>query len=45
MDSRSRILIIGCSIGGVVEKVVRAIEENGGWVVGYENCIGAKAIE
>lgn len=26
-------------------KVVRAIEENGGWVVGYENCTGAKATE
>ncbi len=27
------------------KKVVRAIEENGGWVVGYENCTGAKATE
>lgn len=25
--------------------MVRAIEENGGWVVGYENCTGAKATE
>lgn len=24
---------------------MRAIEENGGWVVGYENCTGAKATE
>ncbi|WP_072242917.1 2-hydroxyacyl-CoA dehydratase subunit D [Klebsiella pneumoniae] len=31
--------------GGAAEKVVRAIEENGGWVVGYENCTGAKATE
>ena len=37
--------ITGCPIGGAAEKVVRAIEENGGWVVGYENCTGAKATE
>ena len=42
---RPRILITGCPIGGAAEKVVRAIEENGGWVVGYENCTGAKATE
>ena len=40
-----RILITGCPIGGAAEKVVRAIEDNGGWVVGYENCTGAKATE
>lgn len=45
LDSRPRILITGCPIGGAAEKVVRAIEENGGWVVGYENCTGAKATE
>ncbi|EMA7367620.1 2-hydroxyacyl-CoA dehydratase subunit D [Escherichia coli] len=38
LDPRPRILITGCPIGGAAEKVVRAIEENGGWVVGYENC-------
>ena len=43
LDARPRILITGCPIGGAAEKVVRAIEENGGWVVGYENCTGAKA--
>lgn len=45
LDNRPRILITGCPIGGAAEKVVRAIEENGGWVVGYENCTGAKATE
>lgn len=45
LASRPRILITGCPIGGAAEKVVRAIEENGGWVVGYENCTGAKATE
>ena len=45
LESRPRILITGCPIGGAAEKVVRAIEENGGWVVGYENCTGANATE
>ncbi|EMY3601061.1 double-cubane-cluster-containing anaerobic reductase [Klebsiella aerogenes] len=45
LAARPRILITGCPIGGAAEKVVRAIEENGGWVVGYENCTGAKATE
>lgn len=45
LDSRPRILITGCPIGGAADKVVRVIEENGGWVVGYENCTGAKATE
>lgn len=45
LAARPRILITGCPIGGAAEKVVRAVEENGGWVVGYENCTGAKATE
>lgn len=45
LEARPRILITGCPIGGAAEKVVRAIEDNGGWVVGYENCTGAKATE
>ncbi|STV83292.1 putative 2-hydroxyglutaryl-CoA dehydratase [Klebsiella michiganensis] len=28
-------LITGCPIGGAAEKVVKAIEDNGGWVVGF----------
>ncbi|MFM4769586.1 double-cubane-cluster-containing anaerobic reductase [Aeromonas veronii] len=45
LDARPRILITGCPIGGAADKVVRLIEELGGWVVGYENCTGAKATE
>ncbi|AOY78074.1 double-cubane-cluster-containing anaerobic reductase [Clostridium formicaceticum] len=37
-----RILITGCPIGGASEKVIKLIEENGGVVVCYENCSGAK---
>ncbi|WP_438404059.1 2-hydroxyacyl-CoA dehydratase, partial [Aeromonas veronii] len=45
LDARPRILITGCPIGGAADKVVRLIEEHGGWVVGYENCTGDKATE
>ena len=40
-----RILITGCPLAGATEKIVKAIEESGGVVVGYENCIGIKAAE
>jgi len=40
-----RILITGCPLGGATEKVIRAVEENGGIVVTYENCTGAKAVD
>ncbi|MEL1135572.1 double-cubane-cluster-containing anaerobic reductase [Desulfitobacterium sp. THU1] len=43
--SAKRILITGCPLAGVTEKVVKAIEESGGVVVAYENCIGIKPIE
>ncbi|AFM01641.1 MULTISPECIES: double-cubane-cluster-containing anaerobic reductase [Desulfitobacterium] len=43
--SAKRILITGCPLAGVTEKVVKAIEESGGVVVGYENCIGIKPVE
>ncbi|MEG2221181.1 MAG: double-cubane-cluster-containing anaerobic reductase [Oscillospiraceae bacterium] len=38
-----RILITGCPIGGVLEKTVQVIEDNGGVVVCFENCSGIKA--
>lgn len=38
-----RVLITGCPIGGVLEKVVGAVERNGGQVVCYENCSGIKS--
>ena len=45
VEERPRILITGSPIGGAALKVVRAIEENGGVVVCYENCSGAKTLE
>ena len=42
---RPRILVTGCPIGGATEKVIRAIEDNGGIVVAYENCSGAKSAD
>ena len=45
LDPKPRIVITGCPIGGVTEKVVKAIEDNGAYVVAFENCMGAKAID
>ena len=42
LDKKPRIVITGCPIGGVTEKVIKAVEENGGVVVAMENCVGAK---
>lgn len=42
---KPRILVTGCPLGGATEKVIRAIEDNGGIVVTYENCTGVKAID
>lgn len=44
-EKKPRILVTGCPLGGATEKVIRAIEDNGGIVVTYENCSGAKAID
>lgn len=44
-ESKPRILITGCPIGGAAEKVVKAIEDNGAYVVAFENCTVAKAVE
>ena len=40
-----RILITGCPLAGVTDKIVTAIEGAGGVVVAYENCIGVKPAE
>lgn len=40
-----RILVTGCPMGGVTEKIIEAIENNGGRVVAYENCTVSKAVE
>ena len=44
-EKKHRILITGCPMGGATMKVVRAIEENGGVVVAFENCSGAKSVD
>lgn len=41
-EKAKRILITGCPMGGVTDKIVRIIEEVGGVVVAYENCTGIK---
>ncbi len=41
--SAKRILITGCPIGGVKEKIVKSIEENDAVVVCFENCGAAKS--
>ena len=42
--SAPRILITGCPMGGVTEKVVKVIEDSGAVVVAFENCTGAKDV-
>ncbi|NLK35454.1 MAG: 2-hydroxyacyl-CoA dehydratase [Gracilibacteraceae bacterium] len=42
-DSK-RILVTGCPIGGVLDKVVNTIESSGGVVVCFENCGGVKPV-
>jgi benzoyl-CoA reductase/2-hydroxyglutaryl-CoA dehydratase subunit BcrC/BadD/HgdB len=44
-ESKPRILITGCPIGGAAEKVIKAIEDNGAHVVAFENCSVAKAVD
>lgn len=44
-ERRPRILITGCPIGGDSMKIVKAIEGNGGVVVAFENCTGAKVLD
>ena len=45
IEKRPRILVTGCPIGGNAMKVVKSIEENGGNVVCFENCSGAKSVD
>ncbi len=40
-----RILITGCPMGGVTEKVVKVVEDAGAVVVVFENCTGAKQMD
>lgn len=45
LEKKPRILVTGCPIGGATEKVIKAIEDNGGVVVAFENCGGAKSVD
>lgn len=44
-EDAPRILITGCPMGGVTEKVVKVVEESGAVVVAFENCTGAKQMD
>lgn len=45
LPEKPRILMTGCPIGGVTEKVIRAIEDNGGQIVFFENCTVSKNVD
>jgi benzoyl-CoA reductase/2-hydroxyglutaryl-CoA dehydratase subunit BcrC/BadD/HgdB len=45
LPRKPRILITGSPMGTATEKVIRAVEDNGGVVVGFEDCTVAKAVE
>ena len=40
-----RILITGCPTGGLVDKIVKQLEEAGSSLVCFENCVGTKNFE
>lgn len=42
IGKKLRILITGCPMGGGTNKVIQAVENNGGVVVAFENCSGYK---
>ncbi|MEF9990818.1 MAG: double-cubane-cluster-containing anaerobic reductase [Romboutsia sp.] len=42
-EDKPRILITGCPIGGVAEKIVKTIEDAGAVVVAFENCGAIKS--
>lgn len=40
--SRPRILVTGCPVNGVREKILKTIEDTGGDIVAYDNCSGIR---
>ena len=44
-ENAKRILITGCPSGGIVEKIIKPLEESGAVVVCFENCIGIKSFD
>jgi benzoyl-CoA reductase/2-hydroxyglutaryl-CoA dehydratase subunit BcrC/BadD/HgdB len=45
LENAPRILVTGCPLGGVTEKVIKVIEDAGAVVVAFENCSGAKQFD
>lgn len=41
-SKRPRILITGCPVGGVRDKILKTIEDSGADIVGFENCSGVR---
>lgn len=41
-SNRPRILVTGCPVNGVREKVLKTIEDSGADIVAYENCAGVR---
>lgn len=41
-SNRPRILITGCPVGGVRDKVLKTIEDSGADIVAFENCSGVR---
>lgn len=41
-DDRVRVIMTGCPMGGVKEKILRTIEELGAVIVGYDTCSGMR---
>lgn len=44
-ENTPRILITGCPTGGLVDKIIKQIEDVGASVVCFENCVGTKNFE
>ncbi|WP_267525548.1 double-cubane-cluster-containing anaerobic reductase [Campylobacter sp. MG1] len=42
IDNRPRILLSGCPLGGVKEKIIKTIEDLGAVVVGFDSCSGLR---
>lgn len=43
VDHRPRVLISGCPMGGVKEKIIKTIEDLGAVIVGFDSCSGLRA--
>lgn len=41
-ETKKRVLVTGCPLGGVTEKLIQAIEDAGAVIVCFENCTGIR---